>query len=242
MSSTAGLTGLLLPPAYRPIRLTADRSALAEAAGAAAADIEEGAFFWADRADRLDAALVLAPDRKKREVLPVIYVAGLALADALGAFAPPPTPIAFRWPGGIVIDGALAGTLSLHCAPGTAEAVPAWAVLGFDLTLAAGSEEPGRTPDRTSLAEEGFEGVSPAALIDGFSRHFLSWLDRWEREGPRPIAGEWWRRAVGPGADRQIEFAGGRATALGLDVAGNLRVRTGEGERVLTLAAALCDD
>jgi BirA family transcriptional regulator, biotin operon repressor / biotin---[acetyl-CoA-carboxylase] ligase len=236
------VTDLLLPPAYRAVRLVAECSALAEAIRAAAAGIEEGAFFWSDRADRLDAALLLTPDRPRQETLPVIYVAALAFADALGAFAPPPAPISFRWPGGIVIDGGLAGQISLRCAPSAADAAPAWAVLGFELNVAAGGDEPGRTPDRTSIADEDFEGFSIAAQIEGFTRHFLARLARWDAEGLAPIAEEWSRRAFGPAFQPEIEMPDGtRATPVGLDAEGNLRVRQAGGEYILPLDRALAD-
>jgi biotin-(acetyl-CoA carboxylase) ligase len=232
----------LLPPPYRARRLAGDRSAVALARQAAADGVEEGTLFWSDRSDRMDAALVLRPDRARRDTLPVIYVAGLAFATALGTFAPPPTPISFRWPGGIIIDGGLAGDLSLDCAPSAADAVPAWAVLGMRLALAGGAEEPGRAPYRTSVVGEDFEGFSVVAQIEGFCRHFLAWLERWEAEGLAPVAAEWWRRAAGFSVEptRLLPDAV-PGVPLGLDSAGNLRVRREGRERVLRLEAALAD-
>jgi len=236
------MTELLLPPAYCSVLVAAGRSAVAEARVAAAGGLEEGAIFWSDRADRLDGALVLRPDRARRETLPVIYVAALAFADTLGAFAPPPTPISFAWPGGLLIDGAVAGALSLDCAPSAADAIPDWAVLGFDLALAAAGDEPGRAPHRTSIAEEDFEGFSVAAQLEGFSRHFLSWLDRWDRDGLMPITAEWARRAFGAMLGTTIDVPGiGPVTPLGLSATGDLRVRQGDDERALPLEAALAD-
>ena len=233
---------LLLPPAYRDIQLAADRSALVEAKAAARAGMEEGILFWSERSDKLDAALLLQPDRPRGETLPVIYVAALAFADALGAFAPPPAPISFAWPGGILADGAQIGALSLACAPSNPDAIPDWAVLGFQLALAAGDEEPGQRPDRTSIAEQDFEGFSIAAQIEGFGRHFLAWLSRWDTEGVRPILIEWSRRAFGASLGPTIDLRGvGRVKPLDLDSAGNLRVRQGSGERMLLLEAALAD-
>jgi len=236
------MSELLLPPPYRSVRIEAQRSAVAAAREAAAAGAEEGAIFWSERSDRLDAALLLAPDRTRRETLPVIYVAGLAFAEALGLFAPPPTPISFRWPGGIVIDGGLAGHLSLACAPSAADAVPAWAILGFELALASAEDEPGRTPYSTSVAEEGFEDFSVAAQLEGFSRHFLAWLSRWESEGLAPVAAEWSRRAFGLGETAPLILPDGESgTPLALDVEGSLRLGQGERERLLPLEAALAE-
>jgi biotin-(acetyl-CoA carboxylase) ligase len=234
------MMALSLPPAYHAIRLPSGRSAVAAAREAAIAGAAEGALFWADRSDRLDSALLLRPDRPRREMLPVIFVAALAFADALGSFAPPQVPIALGWPGDILIDGGAAGHISLDCAPGSDDAVPDWAVLHFDLTVAAAAGEPGRTAGVTSVADEGFEEFSVAAQLEGFSRHFLVWLNRWEADGFAPIAAEWWRRALGPAARLEVRLpGGGRAAARGLDDFGNL-VMGGDGqESILSLAAAL---
>lgn len=236
------MTELLLPPVYRAVRIAPDRAAMVEARAAAATGGEDGTLFWSDRSDRLDAALLLRPDRARRDTLPVIYVAALAFADALGAFAPPPAPVSFTWPHGILLDGALIGGLSLVCAPCGADAIPAWAVLGCELALAADSGEPGRNPYRTSIADEDFEGFSVAAQIEGFSRHFLAWLNRWDAGEAAAIMAEWSRRAFGAMLHPTVDLpGGGRATPLGLDAAGNLRAREGDGERILPLEAALAD-
>ncbi len=233
---------LSLPPAYHAICLPGGRSAAAAARQAAAAGAEEGALFWGNRTDRLDCALLLRPDRPRRDTLPVIFVATLAFADALGRFAPPPAPISFRWPGDIVIDGGLAGRVSLDCAPGAADAVPYWAVLHFELALAAAVDEPGLSAAHTSIAEKGFEEFSVAAQLEAFSRHFLLWLDRWEAEGFAPIAASWWRRAVGFAASPAVGLTGGGAVACGLNSCGNLRISEAGGERLLALDAALARD
>lgn len=229
---------LSLPPPYRAVIVASGRSPAVEARAAAIAGDDEGAIFWVDRADRLDCALILKPERPRREALPVIYAAALAFADALGAFAPPPSPIGFGWPGEILIDGGRAGRLALACAPSAPTVVPAWAVLGFDLALTAGSDEPGREPTQTCIADEGFEGFSPAAQIEGFSRHFLAWLNRWDEGGLAPIAAEWSRRSFAPIAPT-IGLPDGGATPLRLDEAGDLRVRQNGRERTLSLDAAL---
>ena len=231
---------LSLPPPYRAVIVAAGRSPAAEGRAAAIAGDDEGAVFWVDRADRLDCALILKPERPRRETLPVIYVAALAFADALGVFAPPPTPIGFGWPGEILIDGGRAGSLSLACAPSAPTVIPAWAVLGFDLALTAGSGEPGRAPTQTCIADEGFEGFTAAAQIEGFSRHFLVWLNRWDVDGLAPIAAEWSRRAFAPIAPT-IALPDGRATPLRLDEAGDLHVRQDGREHTLSLDAALAE-
>ena len=225
------MNDLVLPPPYRAERFDPDISALAAGRAAAAAGREEGALFWGERAGRLQCAVVLRPDRPRRETLPAVYMAALALADALAAFAAPPAPIGFRWPDGILVDGGLAGRVRLACADCGAEAVPAWAVLGFELALSRPGGEPGLAPDLTSIAEEGFDGFSAIGLIEGFARQLLRWAGRFEAEGSAAIAAEWWRRAG---------FAEG--AAIGIDADGNLRLRREGRVEVQPLEAVLCDE
>jgi len=229
---------LTLPPPYRVICLAPERSAFADTWAAAKAGEEQGVIFWTERTDRLDFALTLKPDRPRRAAVPVVYVAALAFADALGAFVPPPSPIGFGWPKDILVDGGVVGGLSLAFANSAADEVPAWAALGFDLAVNAESDEPGRTPTRTCVAEEGFEDFSAAAQIEGFSRYFLSWLNRWDAGGLEPIISEWSRRAFAP-LDPTITLPEGPATPLGLNEAGDLRIRQNGRERTLSLEAAL---
>jgi BirA family transcriptional regulator, biotin operon repressor / biotin---[acetyl-CoA-carboxylase] ligase len=236
------MIALNLPPPYRAAYLAQGQPALAAARAAAAAGVEAGALFWGLCASSLGCALVLRPNRSRRDTLPLVYVAALAVADALGAFAAPTVPIAFRWPDGIVIDGGLAGRVSFASAPGAANAVPGFAVVGFELAVATGDGEPGHSPYVTSIAEEGFGEFSAAGLIEGFGRHFLRWLARLDAEGFAWIGAEWWRRAFGAPVDPAFDPTGAaRITPLALDSSGNLRVTEDGRERILRLGAALGD-
>jgi biotin-(acetyl-CoA carboxylase) ligase len=219
----------LLPPPYRLVRLAAGTDSLAAAVAAAGAGDEEGSLYWAAHPKRLDAALLLAPDRPRRHVLPVVHVAALGLADALGTLAPPTADLTFGWPAVIEVNGGVAGRLRVLLPPGGAGEVPPWLVLGLDLALAADEheEEPGRHPERTTLAEEGFEDITAAALLESFSRHFLAWLGAWDEDGLARIA-EAWRRRLRSFDDEII----------GLDEEGGLILR----RRTLPLADALLSD
>ena len=233
------MNSLSLPPPYRVLHFEG-AFAFDAACAVAAAGVEEGALFWSERSGRVECAVASRPDRPRRETLPEIYVGALAVADALAAFAAPPAPIGFRWPNGILVDGGLVGSVSLACAAGPPEAVPAWAVIGFALALSRPGDEPGRAPDLTSISEEGFDGFSSTGLIEGFARQLLRWARRLEAEGFASIAAEWWRRAfAGPG-DRRPALAGvERGTPVALDAAGNLRLRRDGREEILPLEPAL---
>lgn len=171
-----------LPPVYRP-RASSAPDVFAAALSAAAAGAEPGTLLWRDDGRRLDWALVLAPDRPLAGTRLAARAGQLALADTLASLAPPSRPIAVRGET-LLCDGAEVAALRFGAQQVADPAVPGWACLGVSLELAGdpADDAPGRHPERTSLREEGFD-CGGEAVIEGFARHFLSWLDRWEAEG-----------------------------------------------------------
>ncbi|HEY0836235.1 MAG TPA: biotin/lipoate--protein ligase family protein [Azospirillum sp.] len=189
-----------LPPLLRPLPIAAG-SAFDAARAQARAGAEPGTLVWVRRPDRLDCAVVLAPDRPLADTRLSLPVFMLALADALGALGPPRTAVSFRRPGRIVVNGAEVGGVRFATAPDTAEdAIPGWAVVGAGIDVLGTPEDdsPGRHPDRTALREEGFGDLAVPDLLESVGRHLLSWLDVWETEGPAPVRHAW-RRRLDPG-------------------------------------------
>ncbi|MGI9369461.1 MAG: DUF4444 domain-containing protein, partial [Ruegeria sp.] len=43
----------------------------------------------------------------------------------------------------------------------------------------------------TALYDEGCADVSPLNLVESWSRHMLTWLNRWEEDGNAPLHNEW---------------------------------------------------
>jgi len=185
-----------LPPLLQPIPV--EGSAFDAAYAHAAAGADPGTLTWTPRRDRLDCAVVLAPDRPLAQTRPAVCVVLLALADALGALGPPKVAVRFGWPDRVVVNGALAGGLRFAAPPGVAEAaVPDWAVVGVtvDVLGAADDDSPGLHPERTALREEGFGDLSPLELLESFARHLLARMDAWESDGFAPLRRDWLRHA-----------------------------------------------
>ncbi len=183
---------LSLPPAFRPVAAGADDDVLSMARDLAAEGADPGCFVWAKRDDRADCAVVLAPDAPLARSLLVAYVAMVAIGDTLGALMPPVIPVVFGWPDRIVVNGAPIGGIRLLAAATDApDAAPDWMVIGCTLALktAPGDDEPGRAPERTTLEQEGCGDLTTTALLEGFARHFLYWINRWEEDGFAPVQG-----------------------------------------------------
>lgn len=166
-----------LPPGFHAAPRTPHPFAAALACARAGGD--PGTVFWTDAAGAIDAAIVLTPDRP----LPpdaLHALAMLALHDAVATMAPPQVPLHVTPAGALIVDGAQAGQVRTEQAPGE---TPAWAVLGVAVAVAPLPGDPGHTPGRTSLAEEGFEAPTPAEILVQTCRHLLLWIDAWQDEG-----------------------------------------------------------
>ncbi|HYH20789.1 MAG TPA: biotin/lipoate--protein ligase family protein [Azospirillum sp.] len=185
-----------LPPLFRPFPIT-DGSAFDAARAQAGTGAEPGTLVWSQRPNRLECAVVLAPDRPLVDTRLVVIVFQLALADALAALGPPRTVVSFHVPGRVAVNGADVGAVRFAAPPDAAEDdTPAWAVVGADVDVlgAPDDDSPGRHPDRTALREEGFGDLPVPDLLESVARHLLSWLDVWETEGPEPVRRAWRHR------------------------------------------------
>jgi biotin-(acetyl-CoA carboxylase) ligase len=92
----------------------------------------------------------------------------------------------------------------------TDDAIPDWMVVGFELRLVwPESVTPGEHPGETSLQEEGFEELTPAALTEAWARHLMANLDEWNARGARRVAEKYLARLE--------EFAGEKGVKRGID-------------------------
>jgi BirA family biotin operon repressor/biotin-[acetyl-CoA-carboxylase] ligase len=228
---------LVLPPGYSPAIVERGRDPLEHARRRLVSGVEDGLLLVEDRADRLELALTLEPDRDRAGTLLVLPILAVAVADTLAAHLPPMLPVTLGWPGRVLVDGGLVGRLRLALPPGRAEDRPAWLLLGVSLDIVGPAEEPGRRPDRIGLAETGCSELDPAGLAESLSRHFLSWLDRFETEGFGPVRANWNARCHDRGRRVRLSIAGQEwlGTVGGLERDGTFRL----GEARLSLEAAL---
>ena len=172
-----------LPPIYRLVGIDAEDAVPAHADRLAAEGCDPATVVCADRADRLDCAIVLHPETPIGDAQLVLYVGMLGLGDALGSVVPPGIDMTFRWPNVIEADlGSVAKlTISAAKAPATSS-VPRWMTLRA--VVAVSNPLP---PDdshaafETTLHDEGAVEATSVSLLESYSRHFLPWLGRWRQ-------------------------------------------------------------
>ncbi len=219
---------------------------LAACRGAAAGTYGAGDFLWSRAEDRVAVALVLEPEVERGRAREMLFVAMVACADAVGVSAPPEFSFTWQWPATLRANGATVGRVRYGEAEGeNGSDIPDWIVVGLEFTLTDLEErdlEPGETPDRTTFAEEGAGDFEAVTAISSLSRHWLTWIHRWDTDGFAPVHEAWLFRADGYQEKVTLEFADGRleGTFLGLDEVGNLLLKPleaeGDGVRVLQLA------
>lgn len=226
------------PPAFQGLA-AGPANAVAVAVAKARRGVDAGLIVWSTTEERLQAALVLAPEIALGKAVACLPACALGVQNALGALAPPELAVHLEWAGGVRLNGGRAGALRLvgpPCPPGT---VPDWLVVGLTLNLLPpGGVEPGLTPDQTALSEEGCGGIDPLDLIEAWSRHTLFWLNELEAD-PRHTAllRDWNGLAWDMGGAVSLTLRGAalEGTFLGVDEDFGMLLKTAAGTRLIPL-------
>lgn len=179
-----------LPPAFSFYPVDGNDNPLRTAIEIASGDEDAtGAVIQAMRPDRLDCAIVLNPEVPLGEALKIVPTAFVALNDALGSIIPPQIAVNWGWPDRIMINHALAGGFCFAVPDGSEpDAIADWSAIRIVLDILGKPDLDEQAPgEQTSLAHEGCVDISPKDIIESFTRHFLSWINRWQDAGFEPI-------------------------------------------------------
>lgn len=185
---------------------------------------------WESDTGNLFATLLMTTPRPPAEAAQVTFVAALAVADLLDAYAPP-SLVTIKWPNDVLLAGDKASGVLVES--GAHPAGGLWLAVGIGVNLAhapTGTERPA-----TALAHHlrGDVGAPPSVEIAAarLAEAFATWLERWESLGFEPILDAW--RARTPGLEGPAiarlghETVEGRAEGVAAD--GALRLRLADG-------------
>lgn len=214
--------------------------ALGHAARRAAVGCDAGLVAYVLGPLRAEAALVFAPEVPLAKAMAMLPLAGVGLQNALGALAPPEVAVHLGWQGEVRVNGAVCGRLRALASDDDPAAVPDWLVVGWELDLLppdAEQDADTTDPDRTALYAEGCADVDPGALVESWSRHTLSWINRWEAEGGRPLHAEW--RGLAHGLGEPASHGGRSGTFLGVDEDFGMLLRDDAGTHLVPLTDLL---
>ncbi len=176
----------------------------------AALGCDAGSVIYNIQADRLRVAIVFAPEVSLQDAMAMLPLCAVGFQNALGALAPPEVAVHLGWDGLICVNGAKCGQFQVAASNIDAAEIPDWLVVGWELALIQTGDAPGATPDITALYNEGCADVAPPQLVESWSRHMLTWLNRWQDEGNAPLHREWMGllRGVGEPLDEHGVFVG----------------------------------
>lgn len=230
------LTGHAVDPPERAFETACARAAAGEAGA--------GDVLWSRNEARIEIAIVLEPEVGMETAAQMLPLCLVAIGDCLGALTPPQVGVTFTWPNIVCMNGAPAGLFHAAAAPTQGEGdVPDWMVLALDLHHKREEEdaEPGETPNRTWLSEEGGGELTHAEIIESYSRHFLTWLNMWNDDGFKPVHDSWMFRAQNKEEEITLTHRGRahEGTFIGLDESGNLLLKE-TNAKVAALYLAAC--
>src|SRR4029077_16032534 len=205
----------------------------------------EGTLVWADAQEagrgrrgrqwlsppgNLYLSLVLRPDAAPSRAAQLGFVAALGLGDALRPIVGPDLRLNYKWPNDLLANGRKLAGILLESETSAKDGVD-FVVVGIGVNIVSAPEDV-EFP-ATSLAAEGVAQVTPAALLEGFVRHFAGWTRRWREEGFLPVRAAWLRAASGLGERVRVRLE--RSTLCGrfhdLDDDGALVLEGAEGRR-----------
>lgn len=185
---------------------------------------------WASEGGNLFATLLQLTRKPPAEAAQVTFVAALAIADLLDAYAPP-SLVTIKWPNDVMLAGEK--TSGVLVESGAHESGGLWLAVGIGVNLA---HAPGGTERPATALVHHLHGdvLAPptveaaAAMLAGA---FAVWMDRWETLGFQPILDAW--RARTPGLDGPAVARLGRETvegrAEGVAADGALKLRLADG-------------
>lgn len=190
---------------------------------------------WSSETGNLAATLLTVVHRPPAEAAQLTFVAALAVADLLDAWAPPAL-VSIKWPNDVMLDGRKASGVLLES--GAHDSGGLWLAVGIGVNLAhapTGTERPA-----TALADH-LRGdvVAPPSIEEAarvLAESFAVWMERWLTLGFQPVLDAWIART--PGLDGPCtarlghETISGRAEGVEPDGALRLRLPSGELRRI----------
>lgn len=203
------------PPLLSGLAVEGQTDPFEKACANAALGCDGGLVVHNVSANELRAAMVFAPEVALQDAMAMLPVCGVGFQNALGALAPPEVAVHLDWDGGIRVNGASCGALSVAASTLCATEVPDWLVVGLNIPLWPLDDEPGKTPDKTTLYSEGCVDVDPSRLLESWGKHTLVWINRWLDGGTKPVHAEWLGLAWGVGEESRNDGKSG--AYLGVD-------------------------
>lgn len=192
---------------------------------------------WESETGNLAATLLMTTQKSAAEAAQVTFLAALATADLLEAFAAPGR-VAIKWPNDVMIAGDKAVGILIES--GTHSMGGLWLAVGIGVNLAhapTGTERPA-----TSLAAHLRSDVAYPPSVEAAAQvladAFAVWQQRWETLGFQPVLDAWVARTQGLDgpATARLDHETISGVADGVAPDGALRLKLADGSMRLISA------
>ncbi|GLS00377.1 biotin--[acetyl-CoA-carboxylase] ligase [Brevundimonas denitrificans] len=185
---------------------------------------------WESQDGNLFSTLLQLTRKSPAEAAQVTFVAALAIADLLDAYAPP-SLVTIKWPNDVMLAGQKASGVLVES--GAHESGGLWLAVGIGVNLAHAPE--GTERPATALVHHLRGDVTAPPTVEAaaakLAEAFDVWMTRWETLGFQPILDAWRARTVG--LDGPAVARLGRetveGTAEGVASDGALKLRLADG-------------
>ena len=159
---------------------------------------------WVSQPGNLHLSLLLRPEAPMARAAQLGFAAGLAVADAIHAFASKGA-VTLKWPNDVLLDGRKAAGILLE-SEGDAAGRVAFVVIGIGVNLAA---SPADTEfPATSLKAAAGNAPTPEAFLAMLAPALALWYERWRADGFAGLRQAWIARAVGLGQALRARLPG----------------------------------
>lgn len=229
--------GPIFPPLLRGVAVTGAADPFERARALAALGCDGGTIVHDVRAERLRAALVLAPEVPLEDAMAMLPACAIGFQNALGALAPPEVAVHLAWDGGIRVNGARCGRLRAAASDRAPDRVPDWLAVGLEVPVLHSAADPGAGPDATVLGDEGCAEVQPLHLLESWARHTLVWINRWSGEGNAPLHAAWIGLVQGIGGP--VSQGGRSGVFVGVDERFGMLIRDAASTHLVALSTIL---
>lgn len=242
-----------LPQGYRLVSFDSIGSTNDEAKRLARGGAPEGTLVWAleqtagrGRRGRvwlsprgnLYASLILRTDCPAGRAAQLGFVTALSLGDALRVKLPATDRLSYKWPNDVLMHGRKLAGILLESETGTGGEL-AFVVIGVGVNLVSSPRE--TDFPATSLSDQGLDPPSPSVLLEGFTIHFRSWLQRWRMAGFASVRMAWLAGATPLGELIRVRSENGTLYGRFVDIDhdGALLLETAEGRRRISAGEIL---
>lgn len=186
---------------------------------------------WDTGAGNLAATLLMTTTRTPADAARTSFVAALAVADLIAAYAPD-NLVSLKWPNDVHLDGLKTCGILIDSGR-TPDNAALWLAVGIGVNLASaptGLERPA-TALADHLRAEFAAPPTPAQALPVLAEAFANRMAQWDTYGFSAIADAWTKRAEGLGRPcvARLDNETVNGVAEGLDDDGALKLRLADG-------------